>query len=189
MKTPPFAPALSIAALLLATAATPALAAPAAKTSAPRDVTFNKITLTDEYWCDGINAADIDGDGKLDVIAGPFWYRGPDFKTRHTFYEPVPQVLEKNPTNSMFSWPHDFNGDGRTDILVLGRVLFHEAYWYENPGAADATKPDARWKKHLVAKRVFGEAPMFTDIDGDGRPEILSISGETANDKIKQWGW
>lgn len=156
---------------------------------APRENAFQKITLTSEYWCDGINAADLDGDGNVDVIAGPFWYRGPDFKTRHTFYDPVPQVLEKNPTNSMFTFPYDFNGDGQVDLLVLGRVLFHEAFWYENPGAAEATKSDARWRKHFVSRRVFGESPLFEDINGDGKPELISISGETANDKIKQWGW
>lgn len=178
-----FAPATCVIAAL---AGSPAGAAGGSR---DRAVAFEKITLTNEYWCDGINAADFDGDGKLDVVAGPFWYRGPDFKTRHAFYEPVPQPLEEKPTNSMFSFPHDFNGDGRTDILVLGRVLFHEAYWYENPGAGAARQPDARWKKHLVSKRVFGESPLFEDVDGDGRPGIVSISGETANDKIKQWGW
>lgn len=156
---------------------------------APRDVAFKKIVLTDQYFCDGINAADVDGDGKMDAIAGPYWYAGPDFKTRHSFYEPVPQPLEEKPTNSMFSFPYDFNGDGKVDILVLGRVLFHEAFWYENPGAAEAKKPDARWKKHLVSPRVFGEAPIFGDIDGDGKPEILSISGISDKDKVKQWGW
>ena len=157
--------------------------------SAPRPVSFEKLTLTSEYWCDGVNAADINGDGKMDIVAGPFWYAGPAFKTRHAFYEPVQQELEKTPTNSMFSFIADFNGDGRPDILVLGRVLHHQAFWYENPGAAEATKPDARWKKHFVANRVFGEAPLFRDITGDGKPELISISGETAADKVKQWGW
>ena len=157
--------------------------------TAPREISFQKLTLTGDYWCDGVNAADIDRDGKLDVIAGPFWYAGPDFKQAHAFYEPVPQPLEEKPTNSMFSFVHDFNGDGWPDILVLGRVLFHEAAWYENPGKADVAKPDVRWKKHFVSQRVFGESPIFEDVDGDGKPEIVSISGVTEKDKIKQWGW
>ena len=157
--------------------------------SKPRDISFEKLTLSDQYWCDGINAADINRDGKVDVIAGPFWYEGPDFKKAHAFYEPVPQPLEEKPTNSMFTFPYDFNGDGWTDILVLGRVLFHEAYWFENPGKEAVGQKDARWKKHFVSQRVFGESPLFEDIDGDGKPEILSISGTTAADKIKQWGW
>jgi hypothetical protein len=154
-----------------------------------REIAFQKQTLTDQYWCDGVNAADVNRDGKIDVIAGPFWYAGPEFKAAHAYYEPVPQPVEEKPTNSMFTFPYDFNGDGWTDILVLGRVLFHEAFWYENPGKGEVSKPDSRWKKHFVSMRVFGESPLFEDVNGDGKPEIVSISGTTANDKVKQWGW
>jgi hypothetical protein len=154
-----------------------------------REVTFEKRVLTSEYWCDGVNAADIDRDGHLDVIAGPFWYAGPSFKERHAFYEPVPQPIEVSPSNSMFSFPYDLNGDGWTDILVLGRVLFHQAFWYENPGKAGLATADARWKKHFVAPRVFGESPTFEDADGDGKPELLALSGTVVEDKFKQWGW
>ena len=165
------------------------LASTALAATPPREVSFEKITLTGTYWCDGVNAADINRDGKIDIIAGPFWYEGPTFKVAHEFYAPVPQPLEEKPTNSMFSFPYDFNGDGWPDILVLGRVLFHEGYWYENPGQAEVGKIDGRWKIHFVSQRVFGESPLFEDVDGDGRPEIVSISGTTANDQIKQWGW
>ncbi|OYU16633.1 MAG: hypothetical protein CFE34_20005 [Rhodobacteraceae bacterium PARR1] len=34
--------------------------------------------------------------------------------------------------------------------------------------------PDARWKKHFVAQRVFGESPLFTDVDGDGLPDVIT---------------
>lgn len=161
----------------------------AAAPQAPREIAFEKQVLTSQYWCDGINAADINRDGHVDIVAGPFWYEGPAFKVAHAFYDPVPQPLEASPTNSMFTFPYDFDGDGWIDILVLGRVLFHEARWYRNPGAAGLRNPDLRWERHLVATRVFGESPLFVDVDGDGKPELVSISGQTANDKIKQWGW
>ena len=115
-RAPSFAPAISAVALLFASAASLSAAG-------PREISFRKVTLTAEYLCDGINAADLDGDGHVDVIAGPYWYAGPSFTTRHTFYEPVPQPLEEKPTNSMFTFPCDFNGDGHLDLLVLGRVL------------------------------------------------------------------
>jgi hypothetical protein len=68
----------------------------------------------------------------------------------------------------MFSYAYDFNGDGWTDILVLGRVHLHEAYWYENPQGKTGS-----WKKHFVFTRVQGESPPFVDVDGDGRPELV----------------
>ncbi len=58
--------------------------------------------------------------------------KAPGFVRRHEFYPMVPQELEKHPTDSLFSFVHDFNRDGWPDILVCGRVKHHEAFWYEN---------------------------------------------------------
>ena len=62
----------------------------------------------------------------------------------------------------MFSFVHDFSGDGRLDILVLGRIHKHPAYWYENPG--DVTQP---WPQHFAFQKVCGESPALVSLRGD----------------------
>jgi hypothetical protein len=136
----------------------------------PKDnsVKFEKRILTEQYYCDGINTGDFNRDGKMDIVAGPYWYEGAEFRTRHEFYTAVPHEPAKSPTNSMFSYVYDFNGDEWADILVLGRVHLHAAYWYENPrGQA------GHWQKHYVFERIQGETPPFADLDQDGKPEII----------------
>jgi hypothetical protein len=136
----------------------------------PKDsaVSFEKQILTDQYYCDGINAGDFNRDDKMDIVAGPFWYEGPDFQSRHEFYTAVPHEPAKSPTNSLFSYVHDFNADGWLDILVLGRVHLHAAYWYENPRGQPG-----HWQKHYAFERIQGETPPFADLDQDGKPEII----------------
>lgn len=144
---------------------------------APSGVRFEKLVLTSRYFCDGIQAGDINRDGRMDVVAGPYWYAGPEFTQAHEFYPAVPLEPEKSPSNSMFSYVHDFNGDGWPDILVLGRVHLHQAFWYENPRGQLGV-----WRKHFAFERVQGESPPFADVDGDGRPELVALWQE-------RWGF
>ena len=139
--------------------------------------TFRKQTLTSKYFCDGVAIGDINTDGHQDVIAGPYWYEGPDFKESHAFYSPIELAPEPSPSNSMFSFVYDFNTDGRPDILVLGRVHKHEAKWYENPGTGMGL-----WKSHFVFERIRGESPTLVDIDDDDRPELICHWNGC-------WGW
>jgi hypothetical protein len=47
---------------------------------------FERLTLTTEFWSEGAGSGDFNRDGKLDVVSGPYWYAGPDFQKRHEFY-------------------------------------------------------------------------------------------------------
>ena len=136
---------------------------------ASNPVSWEKRILTDKYYCDGINYGDFNQDGKMDVVAGPFWYQGPEFKIAHEIYPPKEFPKPPSPTDSLFSFVYDFNGDGWLDVLVLGRVHLHQAFWYENPQGKSG-----RWKKHFVFERVKGESPPFLDVDVDGKPELVA---------------
>ncbi|MDB6057951.1 MAG: repeat protein, partial [Verrucomicrobiales bacterium] len=56
--------------------------------------TFQKIQLSDEFWSEGANFGDFNRDGKMDIVSGPYWYEGPDFKVRHEYY-PATQTFKR----------------------------------------------------------------------------------------------
>jgi hypothetical protein len=93
---------------------------------------FDRVQLTDIYYSEGVNAADIDNDGNIDAIYGPFWFAGPHFTAKRLIYKTFPQPREAY-ANHFFAWTHDFNGDGWTDILTAG-FPGTPAYVYQNLG-------------------------------------------------------
>src|SRR5439155_18953724 len=152
---------------------------------------FKKLQLTDQFWAEGASYADFNHDGHMDIVSGPFWYEGPALKKRHEYApanpgfkrqradgteETVPGFEGGLGTNNAYSecflmFTYDFNGDSWTDILVYG-FPGKEAAWYENPKGREG-----HWQRHVIFGVVDNESPGFTDLTGDGKPEILCCSG------------
>lgn len=152
---------------------------------------FTKLQLTDQFWAEGAAFGDFDKDGKMDVVYGPYWWAGPDFKKRRTIYPDTVRTKVKKEDGSVIevagykgalgyengysdnfvAYAHDFNGDGWADVLVLG-FPGKESVWYENPKGADTP-----WAKHVALEVTDNESPTFLDLTGDGKPEIVCNSG------------
>jgi hypothetical protein len=128
--------------------------------------TFKKITLSNKFYCEGANCGDFNNDGKLDVVAGPYWYEGPDFQKKHEIY-PAKAFDPHGYSNNFLTFTGDFNGDGWLDVLYVP-FPGTDAFWYENPGTSGGP-----WKKHLAVHDCGNESPAWADINGDGRPELI----------------
>jgi hypothetical protein len=130
--------------------------------------TFERRQLTDVYYSEGIAAGDLNRDGHVDMVYGPYWFAGPNFQERHEIYPAKPQ-LRKQYADHFFAWVYDFNGDGWNDVLTAG-FPGTPAFVYENPRAEGHSRP---WPKHRVLDSVSNESPHFTNIVGDERPELV----------------
>jgi hypothetical protein len=145
---------------------------------------FRKIKLNPDFYSEGITAGDLDRDGKPDIIAGPYWYPGPDFAKRLAFRQPRPVPFDSAVDSDCYAvFAYDFNQDGWPDILAFRQGSGTEAVWYENPkGAA------GYWAEHSVFTKVHDESAALGDIDGDGKPEILTVSEGYGGFVQPDWG-
>ena len=127
---------------------------------------FRKTQLSDQFFSEGANIGDFNHDGDMDIVSGPYWYAGPKFTERHEYYKPEPHDI-KGYSKNFFAFTHDVNGDGWSDIIVLG-FPGEESWWFANPQG----KP-GNWERHTTLKVTDNESPTFTDITGDEKPELV----------------
>ena len=97
----------------------------------------------------------------------------------------------------------DVNGDGRLDLFVGARVI-PGAWPLPAPSRLYLRKADGGWERDTVNARVLTSlglisAAVFTDLDGDGRPDLIVVAewgpvrvlrndGGVLRNVTKQWG-
>lgn len=116
-----------------------------------------------------ISAADMDGDGDIDLLSASrsdnrlAWYEndGEESFTSHSI-----SLLSAGSVSAV-----DINGDGNLDVLAAFGSA-NPIAWYENDGQANFTA-------HTIASSEGASSAFAADVDGDGDMDVLSASPGT----------
>ena len=84
--------------------------------------TFTRIQLSDQFWSEGATYGDLNNDRVNDIISGPWWWEGPDFKTRHEYYPATTTFQLKLGPMTSVTVP-GFEGTLGKDNKVLEQLL------------------------------------------------------------------
>jgi hypothetical protein len=129
-------------------------------------ISFKRTQLDSKFRSEGAAVGDFNGDGKMDISAGSVYYAAPDWKMV-TVAEAAKEFDPHNYSDSFCNFAEDVNGDGRTDLVVVGFPA-QETLWFEQP--SEAGKP---WARHVCTPVTNNESPALVDVDGDGKRDLL----------------
>lgn len=136
------------------------------------------------FRSEACGVGDFNNDGKLDIVAGPYWYEAPSWKP-HQFrpLEGKPDAKGKTYRvddkgigywDDFMNAPLDVDGDGRIDVVTCC-WFSKEVDWYRNIGSGEGN-----WPMIVGDQNGNYECGELWDIDGDGRKlEILADTKDT----------
>ena len=144
------------------------LCASARPASRPDEIPFEKHTI-DLGASETAAFADINRDGKPDLVSGEFWYEAPHW-VKHRFRE---IDYTENYIDDLSTLPLDVDGDGNVDLVTSG-WFSRKLAWWRNPG-----KTGEMWKEHAITVGSPIEFSFLVDLDNDGKAdEILPQFGD-----------
>lgn len=135
-------------------------------TSGESPISFRKIVLDREFRSEGVCVADVNRDGRLDVIAGDLWYEAPRWEPRK-IAEPKRYDPATGYSECFATFAADIDGDGYPDQIRIG-MPGGPADWRRNPGKAGGF-----WQSYEIARSACNETPLFERLMGKNRPPVL----------------
>lgn len=137
---------------------------------------FRRVVI-DENFPGGyqVAVADLDGDGKPDILAlgetpaGQIaWYRNPSWKR-------YPISADATRENIDFA-VHDIDGDGELEIAVASDFRLHESTYGGTISWLKRKKSlDEPWEVHRIDAEPTTHRVRWADVDGDGKKELIAV--------------
>jgi hypothetical protein len=130
---------------------------------------WKKTVVDNRFQAEGVAVADVNKDGKKDLINGECWYEAPDWKA-HRIRPGKDNWAdgEKNVYSESFAcWADDINNDGWVDVIVIP-FPGKPCHWYENPQGKEGM-----WKQHEIWHSACNETPTYVDLFGKGKRVLL----------------
>jgi hypothetical protein len=130
-------------------------------------ITWKKTTIDRTFRSEGVTVADVNRDGKMDILNGEMWYEAPDWKP-HPIRKPGDYGDGlRGYSNSFACWADDLNGDGYPDLIVIG-FPGAPCHWFENPKGGTGL-----WAQHEIWHSACNETPQYIDLLGNGKRVLL----------------
>ena len=122
-----------------------------------------KMVLIDGGAAESATVADVNNDGKLDIISAESWFEAPGW-TKHSIRS-IP--VSSGYVDSFSDLAIDVNGDRFADVIQIG-YFARRMVWMKNPGTDGGA-----WTENLIDAIGPTEFAFLVDLDNDGQADDL----------------